>query len=195
MDQLQFISIKDTIECFKNEVLSKETYSRFIRCIEAFKLKHDDNIIPFIYLIINDAEAFKSQLPKEWRKDSTKAVGVSAINKCINISIIKNKIGLKDANIIRTALSAYIKELQNKNEDKSSTYSSDKNESNNDNDNNDDNTDNYIVIINQLNQEKHLHKYKNEKLFKMITAFSSGDNTTIQQEWLSLTSELLNMVS
>jgi hypothetical protein len=204
MTDLPFVSVKDAIECYRNEVNSEDTKNRFSRCIETFNLKDHENIIPFLYMIVREPESFKNKLPKDWRQDSTKAVGVSSINKCVNISIIKKTIGQGEVDTLRKALSAYIKELQNKKKDTSNLIDGDKVKDDQISSQDDDKSsiandtsdyENCLIVLNQLKKENQILKFQNERLFKMLSAFALGETKDIYKEWLSLTSELFNLLS
>lgn len=90
-----FVSVKDACECYKKEINVKRAISSFLQIIESFRLQPQDNIITFLYMIIKDPKNFKdpSNYPSTWKKESSRANGVSAINQCVNISIIKECIG------------------------------------------------------------------------------------------------------
>lgn len=221
-----FVSVQDALACYKKEVLSTETQKKFLRCLESFNFKSDDNIIPMLYMIVRDPQSFKDpqKFPHKWKSDSSKAGGVSAINKCAEISIIKNAIGKDQVNLIRTALSKYISELQGSKgkhedpekpegnhhaeyEDTPEDYSEhspehphelspeDAPEDTPQDIRQETNHEKYLIIIEQLKKENMILQFKNEKLMKLLAVFVTGETKDIQKEWLALTVDLFNMVT
>jgi regulator of replication initiation timing len=210
-----FVSVKDACECYKKEISVKRAHSNFNRIIESFQLKPEDNIIPFLYMIITDPISFKdpNKYPSTWKEESSKANGISAVNQCINISIIKNSIGQQEVNKIRNALGTYITELQDAHKKKKEDHEhldDSKSESslseaqiatfgNSQTSNTHGETftdrEHLLLVIEQKQEEIRILKFKNEKLFKMLSVFANGNQTEINKEWVALTAELFNMVN
>ena len=164
-------------------------------------LQPEDNIIPFLYMILSDPNSFKdcSNYPSTWKKKSSRANGVSSVNQCVNMSIIKSCIGQEEVKKIRSALGEYITELQ-----KSSKMKKEESEHSDDassdilpgtNSQSFTDRDQCLLAIDRLQEEIRLLKFKNEKLFKMLNVFASGNQNEINKEWVTLTYELFNMMN
>ena len=99
---LPHILVKDVVQCFKSET--------FVKCVTSFGFSENDNIVPLYYMIINDLCKFKdpNNYPKTWKSDSTRKAGVSAINRSLELSVVRNVIGNEAFNILSKAFDKYI---------------------------------------------------------------------------------------
>jgi len=198
MDPTLFVSVQDACECYKKEITVKRAISSFLQIIDSFHLQPQDNIIPFLYMIINHPISFKdpNNYPSSWKKESSRANGVSSVNQCVNISIIKKCIGQEEVDKIRNALGTYITELQksSKKKKEESELSDDAHSDISSNNELFIDRDHCLSAIEKLKEENRLLKFKNEKLFKMLNVFANGNQTEINKEWVALTYDLFNMM-
>ena len=105
------ILVKDVLECFKSEVASAKTLDNLKKCLVSFKFSDDDDIVPLYFMILDDPTRFKdhSNFPKAWKSDSSRKLGVSAINRSLNTSIVQSN--LEQVDILRVALGKFMAEL------------------------------------------------------------------------------------
>lgn len=184
-----FVSVKDALHCFKKEVICIRTHKNLEKCIQSFKLSMDDNIIPLLYMIIHNPLAFKDpeNYPRTWKVPCTRASGVSAINKCMNVSVCSDALGKEQVDMLRTALSQYINELKGvvvaESTQSSDTPSIvDPNETHDDTEGN--TQDDYVVdIVRELKKEIKLLKLK-ENTYKTLLAAYVAKEDNIEQKWM-----------
>lgn len=107
------IPVKNVLDCFRSEVHSLRSYENLKKMLDSFKFSEDDDIVPLYFMIIDEPERFKdrSNYPKSWKQDSSRKAGISAINRSINISLVKSKLDKEQIDFIRTKLSQFMIEL------------------------------------------------------------------------------------
>ena len=108
---LPHILVKDVVQCFKSiDIAPSKMFETFVKCVTSFGFSENDNIVPLYYMIINDPCKFKdpNNYPKTWKSDSIQKAGVSAINRSLELSVVRNVIGNEAFNILSKAFDKYI---------------------------------------------------------------------------------------